>query len=829
MTEMRSAMQSACGCCAGLEAATPLAIDNRAGLSAVAYRIGTQPEFKASLLARLSSSDYPQLAKVLTRDDDDFSIALLDAWAGVADVLGFYQERIANESYLRTATERLSVLELARLIGYRPRPGVAAETVLAFTVEEAPGAPQKVMLSVGLQVQSVPGQDEKPQTFETTQAIEARAAWNALKPRSRAPHVPTFGRTDVYLAGIDLNLKAGDALLFVGKEREDKADDEHWDFRIIKSVALDVDNKLTHVIWEEGLGSIVPRMPPAQEPKVYVFRRRAAVFGHNAPRWKSMPTEFKNNYAEGGASLSEWPNFKIGPSANKLDLDTVVQQIVPDSWVVLSKPDYQELYRILEMSETSRAEFAISGKVSRLKLSGENLEEKKFATAVREITVFAVSEKLEMAEKPRDDAVSGESIELDAAVEGLEAGRLLAISGKDADGKDAAEIVTLLRAEAAGKRSRLVLAPPGLAGSYQRSTVRINANVAPANHGETVHQILGGGNAGDAHQRFELRHAPLTWTSADNPAGAASTLQVQVNDVRWHEADTLFSRGGDERLYTIRSDDGGKSVVQFGDGRRGARLPTGQDNVRAVYRKGIGLAGNVEPGKLTTLLTRPLGLKEVTNPRAASGGDDAEKLDDARRNAPLTVLTLERVVSLLDYQDFARAFSGIAKALAVWLPEHGARSVFITIAGPKGAPVAESDKSFVNLVEALKKAGDPYVRVSLKTYRPATFRLAAKVKRHPDHGKEKIFAAVEQALREAFSFEAREFGQPVQLSEVVAVMQRVDGVLAVDIDALYRGAKPGRKERLDADLPYVDNKGNTLAAELLTLASAPLDTLQEMP
>jgi hypothetical protein len=89
-----------------------------------------------SRAARIPSS--PGLA---TRADDDFSIALLDAVATVGDVLTFYQERIANESFLRTATERVSVLELARLIGYELKPGVAASTLLAFTVDDAVGSP----------------------------------------------------------------------------------------------------------------------------------------------------------------------------------------------------------------------------------------------------------------------------------------------------------------------------------------------------------------------------------------------------------------------------------------------------------------------------------------------------------------------------------------------------------------------------------------------------------------------------------------------------------------------------------------------------------------
>ena len=44
-----------CGCGAGVAAETPQRVANRPGLTAVAYRAGTQPQFKASLLAALSS------------------------------------------------------------------------------------------------------------------------------------------------------------------------------------------------------------------------------------------------------------------------------------------------------------------------------------------------------------------------------------------------------------------------------------------------------------------------------------------------------------------------------------------------------------------------------------------------------------------------------------------------------------------------------------------------------------------------------------------------------------------------------------------------------
>src|SRR5207245_3445278 len=90
-------------------------------------------------------------AGLSTRELDDPSIALLDAWATVADVLTFYEERIANEGYLRTATERRSILELARLVGYNLRPGVSASVYLAYTLENGFGLETTIPAGSGSQ------------------------------------------------------------------------------------------------------------------------------------------------------------------------------------------------------------------------------------------------------------------------------------------------------------------------------------------------------------------------------------------------------------------------------------------------------------------------------------------------------------------------------------------------------------------------------------------------------------------------------------------------------------------------------------------------------
>src|SRR5215213_256270 len=158
---------SGCGCCSGTDVETPAVIDNAPGLDAVSYRVGTHATFKESIQALLSSSDFAALAALRSRDDDDFTLALADGFAVMADVLTFYQERIANEAFLRSSTERRSVLELARLLGYELDPGVAADAWLAFTLEAAPGAPAEaarpVTIAPGIKVQSVPGPDEAPQ------------------------------------------------------------------------------------------------------------------------------------------------------------------------------------------------------------------------------------------------------------------------------------------------------------------------------------------------------------------------------------------------------------------------------------------------------------------------------------------------------------------------------------------------------------------------------------------------------------------------------------------------------------------------------------------
>jgi predicted phage baseplate assembly protein len=877
---------SDCGCCAGLEAETPVEISNRAGLAAIAYRVGTHTQFKDSMRAALSSTKRPALLALQTRDDDDFSIALLDAWATVADVLTFYQERIANESYLRTATERFSLLELARLIGYELRPGVAASTYLAFTVEDAPGAPPRATVDIGTKAQSIPGPGEQPQTFEAIEKIEARSVWNAIKPRLTRPQTLSTNMSMLFINGASADLHAGDGLLIVAKA---DGGEISKGFGRIKSVAVDQDAKRTTVelegrpfflglvassvsdpsvlsfkaqrlnsasigqsvlnkTWgqadlsafaqikgwaiENVFQNIKAQLGAAARPTdtgAFAFRVSASLFGHNALDWTALPPETKKAY-DPPTPGSDWP--LINDRDKRVALDASYRQIVAGSWAVIKNESRQVIARVQAVSETGLSRYAISGKSTQLdldtKVTISNFSE------LRQTMVYAQSEELALAEAPITEPVAGHVIELDQFYEGLSLGQNIVVAGErdDLAGVKASELATLteITHDTAQGLTTLTLAGD-LSNEYRRETVTINANVARATHGETVQEVLGGGDASQAYQRFTLRQPPLTHTSAATASGTASLLQIRVNDLLWHEVSSLYGHGPDERIFISRLGDDGKTTVQFGDGRTGGRLPTGQENVRAIYRKGIGRGGLVKAEQISMLLTRPLGVKGVINPLAASGADDAETLTDARSNAPLTVMTLGRIVSLQDYEDFARAYAGIAKSRATWTWSGQVRGVFVTVAGPDGAEVTPDGDLYKNLLAAMQQVGDPFVPLRVQSYCPAFFRLAAGVKVHPDYLPDKVLTAVEQALRAQFSFTARQFGQPVALSEVVAVIQSVAGVIAVDVDKLYRfdDATAGLKMLLPAAAPQAGDIGTIAAAELLTLDPSPLHDLGVMP
>ena len=454
---------------------------------------------------------------------------------------------------------------------------------------------------------------------------------------------------------------------------------------------------------------------------------------------------------------------------------------------------------------------------------------------VRSTSVHLQSEELELTELPITadlaadpaDPTKSDLLELDGLVLGLQIGQAVALSGEraDAPGVNAREVLIIKDITHDGGFTKLTFVD-GRQYPYRRETVTINANVVSATHGETLTEILGNGNGAQANQRFTLRKPPLTYTRAATPGGSASTMRLRVNDLLWSEQSSLYPLGRNDQGYIIRLDDAGKATVIFGDGDKGARLPSGINNVVATYRSGIGLAGQVEASSLTMLQTKPLGVRSVTNPLPASGAGDPEKLDRARANAPLTVRTLDRIVSCDDYEDFARGFAGIGKAQAVELWKDEAHFVHLTLAGANGKPITDAEflKNFHQALDAMR---DPAQKVRVQTFDLHLFNLVGNVAVDGRYVTEKVFTAIAAVLAETFSFARRTFGQVVTAAEVMTAIQKVAGVVYVDLDSLYLSEEsPDHKQILPANSAYVKNGAIQLAS--LLLINAPGIALQEV-
>jgi hypothetical protein len=887
----------ACGCCEGVEAVTPLPTANRPGLSKLVYRIGTHAGFLETMMARLSSRDYPQLSGLTTRDAADPSIALLDAWATVADVLTFYQERIANEGYLGSATERRSILELARLVGYKLRPGVASTVFLAYTLDEK--MEDEVTIPAGSRVQSIPGPDELPQSFETSEDLIARAKWNNLKPRMTRPQ--TFASifsdpkgTRIYLKGVTTGLEPNDPLIVVVgsdrpqfhrvKEVEPDPSADHTlvtlllpagdgeepkplasSVELIKELTLRpslqprntlrLNRKLEDQFTAKAgagyriVGSFSPQLKetlpqaaanawvaPDSELKVYALRVEASLFGHNAPREPQYEpathippgAEFpKPNPNAGNLQPQPWPEWKPDDSEDPkvLHLDRSYDQILADTYVVVHKSDDPvKVFESKSVQVISRSAYGISGETTRITLNDSWWDpgaEGKKIDEIRTTKVYAQPEALELAEEPIEAAICGgtdDPLELDGFYEGLESGRWVIVSGeRDISGTSGVRFSELAMLASVTQDVSKQSADPTDPGSklardgekihtfirlaeklqycFKRDTITIYGNVAKATHGETRQEVLGSGDGSKALQSFELKQFPLTYVSASNPTGVDSTLKLIVNDMEWHEADSLAGLQATDRNFITKTDDEDKTTVIFGNGREGARLPTGVENIRAEYRNGIGKPGNVKAEQISLLVTKPLGVKEVINPLRASGGADRESRDRARKNAPLAVKALDRLVSVQDYEDFARVYAGIGKAHALEITDGRRQVVHVTIAGADDIPIDETSDHFRNLRQALHDFGDPFQPIRLAVRELMMIVISARVHTLPDYQWEPVVVQLRNALLDAFGFESRELGQDVLLSEVISIMQAVRGVAYVDVDT-FGGVPEKRADEL---------------------------------
>jgi hypothetical protein len=993
--------------------------DNRAGLGQIAYRITNQPESLDRMLWRLprlrvtdpeSGVDLHPLAALRTRSLADPTISLIDAFAMAADVVSFYSERVANEGYIGTATQRRSVLELARTIGYELAPGVAASVHLAFTVEDADNPYRTVDVATGVQAMSIPHEKGVlPQIFETVEAITARAEWNDIRARTErpqnlvlyhnlakhddplngtlylfdldnsfgsevlddpevqviedeaalAPFHPMTRRIDlpaalaeriadhavnpeierrllavpvneVCLAKLGLNLRRGARMLAVAQAAAEGSDVTALPFRVVSATedrafgltrviltkggeapdavrraprlrlprlrygvlpsareplgTLSVQTHVRGKTWSgDGLSALVQSqawqrdkimslirllvLPPPELPSpgeaelgLHVMRDSAGFFGNTAPRWDTLnfgvgvPNPYPRDWdgGTGGQPNTIWVDaggtnyITKGSLSAHVFLDREVKELQPNSWAVLENDKGDALgMRVVTVASASRADYAISGKstgVGFLTASGEvpDLEPTSIYNAYlfRSSQIHAVSDHLPLSGLPlsSDLPQASSSVELNGLFLDLERGRPVSLSGArlDAEGLQGRETHVIREVQHIDGVTRLLL-EAATAFPYDRTTLRINANVALATHGEAVVEELGSGDARLVFQTFMLRKPPLTHVSAANELGRLSSLKVRVDGVLWDEVPALGEAGPEDAVYELRRTNDGKSQIRFGDGLSGRRLPTGTLNVVAEYRSGIGLPGNVPDMAISQLKTRPLGIRSVANPSPAIGAADPETLDNARLNAPGSVKTLGRIVSLTDYEDFARGFAGVGKAQARELWSGQAKVVHLTIAPETDTMLDPGDTLVTNLRDAMERLRDPARPMILQPCARRYFALTAQVRVDSAFRLADVGLAARQKIATLFGYSARDLAQPVSAAEMIAALHAVAGVVAVDLDDLSvlldgEGSHP-LSVGLAAVLPALPARGpgqrgertDLLPAELLAVLPSAVD------
>jgi hypothetical protein len=800
-----------CGCCAPTSGAAPLTVSNVPGLPAVGYRIGTYPTFREALTERLAQ--VVALRDLTARDDSDYAIAILDSWAVIADILTFYSERTINEAFLRTARLRDSVVRLSNLVGYDPNPGLAATARLAYALD--PGT--SFTIAAGAKVQSVPppGDNSQPVKFETLADLAADAALNRVAllapPQSIEPLAAGTG--DGLLAPEATapdTLAVGSTLVAWSSGR--------GDVEVKRVVAITGDGPAGGMTWS----------PPLQSAREHlaVLARPLRLLGYDAPDsfigtyYDSSLHEIVVAKVQSGASASLGGvaidyDFPLAPTTT-IDLDSEVPDLRVGVDLLIPNAAGSTVRATVSAVARINARFGPTQRtVTRVTLSTPTPP----IADRRTVALYELAGDIDLWDHAPPEQITGATIyaALDPSAAPAVGRSVELVDETSAYG---ATVVSAVPAPDLPGHLQIVVTP-GPTAPLDAASAALLGNIVEGSEGATISdELLGTGDGSIGGQRFKLAKPPITRVpQAGAPHGGASTLVVRVDGIQWQELQYLYGAGPQDRVFVVETDDDGTMYARFGDGAIGARLPTGSQ-ITADYRTGLGTEGNVGAGTLTSALTRPKGLQSVTNPLAAAGGGDAETIDDARLNAPTTVRTFERIVSLRDAEDQARENAMVGKATAAWTTVGGDLGVAVTVAGAAGAQLGPSQ--LADLRADLDARRDPNRPLVVRGYTPIALSVAVRlIAVASDYDPKDVTTAVTAALLAHFSFAVRDFGQPVRLSEVYVAAQQVDGVLGVDVDGLTL-ADPAQLAPHFLSAAAVQERIDLDSAELATLDSTQL-------
>jgi len=844
----------ACNCGTCLECAGSDPGPGRRGIVA-ANR--TQVALKHHLLNGLASAT--ALAGLTTRADDDPTVALTDAWASSLHVLSFYLERAHTEAYIGTATDIASVRGLAGQVGYSPRPAISASTILTFTTDEFAESPQIVPIRAGSKVQTIPGPEEVPVLFEASQDLEARPIWNKLPAKRWQTIHP--GKTDASVRVTETLLAAriGDIIGFIATTGKVPGPNT---FELARVAAMESKSTEPAPHYLINLDDPLKVLVRSAACKIAVFSRRASLFGYNATRFLMLDRDvrqrmlridltgenavtpahtewigLKASVRQSLTALAPFHPSQIIPAEDKtIDLDAIYPEAMVNRYIVLKSPKKEGVFKIVEVAEVSRSDHGISSKVTRLTL---DIDVGDYDDYVRDTAVYIQTEELHVAPYPYTTAQpqpDDRTIML-AAPATLPHGRLVVVQGKaviSAKGNNVVSDSTV--AEAAMVDSVGVTADglpfvkfdAALKNRYNPAELVILGNAVRATHGETktstatmrppgsklpIGEIIGSGDARKANQAFALRQMGLTHIASANPLGYEPAIEVRVDDAIRPREERLYGLPETSRAYALETAADRRTIVRFA-----GRLRTSDSNISSVYRIGGGTSGNLAAGRLKTPMTMALGLREVTNPLPAEGGVAPEDVATARVNAPIRIISLDRIVSLDDYEAFARAYGGVAKAQATLLWVGQRETVHLTVGGPDGASIEEGSVLHFNLSKAIRDSSQPGRPFKLLSANRVRARAEIGIESDKAFDRKSVEADIGLAIDATFAADMRAFASPLAKSAVLACVQAVPGVIAARMIKLTSIKEPDDTEILGASgaLPGDPAQG----AEYLTLAGA---------
>jgi len=309
---------------------------------------------------------------------------------------------------------------------------------------------------------------------------------------------------------------------------------------------------------------------------------------------------------------------------------------------------------------------------------------------------------------------------------------------------------------------------------YFNSSSNVRSGTVGAIEGRTIQAEYIGISNGAPLQDFALSNI-----GAIERSTSVSLTEASGEQTVWDFVDRLTDAGPDASVYTTYNDDAGYTHVRFGDAVSG-RIPPVNAAIYADYRYGQGAAGNVTASAISAI-TPPIAGVSVLNNSPASGGADPESIDNMRYGIPRAAHTLDRAVTLSDFESLCLQVPGVAKATA-----YGTyyTMVHVPIAPVGGGLPSSTLKTRVqNYLNERMMIGASCV-VEDPVYVPAEVTLTVYVL--PSFGQASVRTNVRNAIAALFDFTTVSFGSRISIGDVFRAAMDVQGVDYINLTVLRK-------------------------------------------